>query len=57
MALQIFAKIIPLIFFGIFLANVMYHLNILYRLQKIIKNRYFPILAVFFVSSTSAIFY
>jgi hypothetical protein len=56
MALQIFAKIIPLIFFGIFLANVMYHLNILYRLQKIIKNRYFPILAVFFVSSTSAIF-
>jgi hypothetical protein len=56
MALQIFAKILPLMFFGILLANLMYHLNILYKLQKYIKNRYFPIIAVFFVSSTSGSF-
>jgi len=56
MALQIFIKIIPLIFFGILLANLMYHLNILYKLQKYIKNNYFPIIAVFFVSSTSGSF-
>jgi hypothetical protein len=43
-------------FFGILLANLMYHLNILYKLQKYIKNNYFPIIAVFFVSSTSGSF-
>jgi hypothetical protein len=56
MALQIFIKILPLMFFGILLANLMYHLNILYKLQKYIKNNYFPIIAVFFVSSTSGSF-
>jgi len=56
MALQIFIKILPLMFFGILLANLMYHLNIIYKLQKYIKNRYFPIIAVFFVSSTSGSF-
>ncbi|WP_232217814.1 hypothetical protein [Methanocaldococcus sp. FS406-22] len=38
------------------MANLMYHLNILYKLQKYIKNNYFPIIAVFFVSSTSGSF-
>ncbi|WP_048201337.1 hypothetical protein [Methanocaldococcus bathoardescens] len=56
MALQIFIKILPIMFFGILLANLMYHLNILYKLQKYIKNKYFPIIAVFFVSSTSGSF-
>lgn len=56
MALPIFIEILPIMFFGILLANLMYHLNILYKLQKYIKNKYFPIIAVFFVSSTSGSF-
>ncbi|MFU8653903.1 hypothetical protein [Methanotorris formicicus] len=56
MAFEIFSKVLPLIFIGVLLANIMCHLNILYKLQKYIKNKYFPIFAIYFVSSTSGHF-